>query len=460
MMKLLRGKSLQMRLATRLGALFLVATLGLMAAFFYLSYSLVETLSRQDLFDLADELAEGIRRDGIDVDVDDLIEDSLLNQFTRYAVFDGRERVLVASDDAFVEAVLALNPDFGNTSLLSLTLAHASGDTLPGAADNQMQAYQGLITTERSERGRVTVAVAEPERSERARMAALVRDMIVRATWLIPLLIALTLLVGVMAIRSGLQPLRRTAQETASITPESLSHRLDTNDLPAEVFPLVSAVNDALDRLEAGFELQRRFTANAAHELRTPLAIISAAVDGIDDSPALIAVRDDIARMSRLVEQLLHVARLDSQVIHASEPVDLLQVACRVVEQMAPIAIARGHSIGLDEQAVSTVIQGNALAIEDALRNLVENAIVHGSAHNTIDIHVARSGAVSVCDRGPGIQPDDQPRLFDRFWRGRQAAGTGAGLGLSIVQEVMRQHGGSVTMSANAHGGSSFTLQF
>src|SRR5690606_21038817 len=137
-------------------------------------------------------------------------------------------------------------------------------------------------------------------------------DILYKAAWFVPVFIILSLLVGVLAIRSGLQPLRRTAQEAASIQPEAISARLGTIDLPREVYPLVTAVNSALDRLEAGFEQQRRFTANAAHELRTPLAIITGAIEGMSDNDKVYKLRQDVARMNRLVEQLLHVARLDS----------------------------------------------------------------------------------------------------------------------------------------------------
>lgn len=445
----LQARSLQMRLAVRLGALFMGASVVLMSAFIYLSYTLVESLSRQDLLDLSEELADGIKRDDIDIDVDELIADSLLNQFTRYAVFNENRQLLVSNDQAFVDAVLETQPDFEGTSLFSIDLMQP--DSRP---------YQGLIATQSSDRGPVIVVVAEPQNNERERLAVIARDVMIQAAWLVPFLIALTVLVGVMAIRSGLEPVRRTAKEAELITPATLSARLTTKDLPGELMPVVGAVNYALDRLEAGFELQRRFTANAAHELRTPLAIISSAIDGMGNDEATSAIRKDIARMNRLVEQLLHVARLDSKDIDMHSAVDLVQIARQVLEQLAPVAIVKGHSIGLVDGPDAVRVQGNAHAIEDAVRNLVENAIVHGTPANIIDLQVRDCGAISVCDQGPGVSETDKSRVFDRFWRGKQAVGHGAGLGLSIVQSIIKQHGGTVRIESNTQGGSCFVLQF
>ncbi|MES3008604.1 MAG: ATP-binding protein [Pseudomonadota bacterium] len=463
-----RSNSLQVRLATRLGALFLLATIILLSVFLYLSYDLTDSLSRRDLFRLAEELAEEIENDGRLDDIEELIARGWLNNDTRYAIFDGEtfdseSKVLASSDTAFVTVVLERDIMSGGTESFRLD----EFGTPP-------QNFLGLVNIERSEAGRVAVVVAEPEQVEQELMNAIMWDVVFKALWIVPLFIFCTLLVGVLAIRGGLQPLRRTALEAASIKPEAISARLGTDNLPREVFPLVYAVNSALDRLEAGFELQRRFTANAAHELRTPLAIITGAIDGMAGNGNLKKLRQDVARMNRLVEQLLHVARLDSLTLKTDEPVDLRKIAHQVLEYMAPLAIAQGQSIELVEADTPVSILGEAHAVEDAIRNLIENAIIHGGSAEditepsteaiSIEVKVHADGSISVCDQGPGIAVEDRERIFDRFWRGKNAACEGAGLGLSIVQEIMQLHGGVVIVRDNDHAGAArgtcVTLRF
>ena len=287
-------------------------------------------------------------------------------------------------------------------------------------------------------------------------------EFIADVAWVIPVFALAVFAAVVWTIRRGLAPLRAASEMAARIAPASTGVRLPVDGLPLEVVPLVEAVNDALDRLERGFIAQRQFTASAAHELRTPLAILTAGLDALDEAPEVAKLRADAARMNRLVEQLLRVARLDALPIDVSSRVDLRATAADAVAYLAPWAIARNRSLAFEDPEASVWVRGNADAISDALRNLVENAVAYAPPGTEATVAVAPDGKLSVLDRGPGIPPQERGRIFERFWRGRSAthASTGTGLGLAIVAEIARAHRAPVEVADVAGGGTCITLHF
>ena len=164
--------------------------------------------------------------------------------------------------------------------------------------------------------------------------------------------------------------------------------------------------------------------------------------------------------MNRLVEQLLRVARLDAVALGTLDTVDLSTVAADVVVYMAPLAISQGRSIAVLGTERPAHVKGNRHAIEDAIRNLVENAVAHAPPSTEVVITVDPAGSISVADHGAGVRPEDRDRIFDRFWRGLGASGSGAGLGLAIVREIMKAHQGRVEVKDNPGGGAVFKLLF
>lgn len=319
--------------------------------------------------------------------------------------------------------------------------------------------YSGVTRLRESAAGPVMISVAVIEGAD-AFIHAVLEEFLFDVAWIIPIVLGLTLLIAVVALRRGLRPLYDLSNAAARIGPRDAGIRLPVDGLPSELLPLAQAFNQALTRLDEGIGLLRRFTANAAHELRTPLAVLTVEIERLEHNGRLARLREDVERMNRLVDQLLQVARLDNVALDISQNVDLNRVAAEVVGQLAPLAIADGKTVGLTEAPEPVIVQGNTQTIADALRNLVENAIGHTAAKTEVEVTVHACGRIAVADRGPGVPPESRDRIFERFWRGDRNERAGAGLGLAIVREIMHAHHGEVTVENSSRGGALFTLIF
>ena len=273
----------------------------------------------------------------------------------------------------------------------------------------------------------------------------------------VPMLLALMVAL-VVTLRGALRPLDRLMHYARSITPAQTGVRLPTEDLPRELLTTVDAINGALDRLDRGFQSQRDFLADAAHELRTPLAILAAHLDTIGADSRTAMLRADVDRMTRLVNQLLLVAQLEALTIRPDEKADLSEVATELAVLLAPLAIKSGRSVAVLNADHPVVVRGNRDALYQALRNLAENALKFTPPDTEIEIEVDRNGSVSVSDRGPGIPEAQRSQLFRRFWRADRRQSGGAGLGLAIAHRIATAHAGQLTVSDNPGGGARFTL--
>ncbi|WP_018267998.1 HAMP domain-containing sensor histidine kinase [Methylosinus sp. LW4] len=265
------------------------------------------------------------------------------------------------------------------------------------------------------------------------------------------------------AVRHGLAPLRDMAAEAARIDMDSLEQRLPDAKTPAEVRPLVVAFNQALERLDAGAARLRRFTANAAHELRTPVAILTARLDAPKQPSFLVDLQGDAHRIRNIVEQLLATTRLSDSPARMDETVDLVASSRRVAADALLLAVQRGRQIEFEAPDSAVLVRGNRAAIESVLSNLVDNALRAEPEGGSVIVRVgadAGDGAVvAVIDHGEGIAEADRALIFEPFWR-KSEAPPGTGLGLAIAKEVMTRLGGRIMVGDTEGGGATFTLAF
>lgn len=274
----------------------------------------------------------------------------------------------------------------------------------------------------------------------------------------IPILLIL-LATDIIIFRRAIIPLLRASEEAKNIGPARTDIRLPVERIPAEILPLVVAVNQAFDRLEEGFRVQRQFTADAAHELRTPLAILRTRIDTLGDRTQATDLHRDIEGMSRIVGQLLEIAELDTLIVDPSETADLQNVCSEVIGSIAPLALSEQKDIALKGAAGAVMVKGNAEMLRRAIRNLAENAIRYTARGTAVEIVVENDGSVRVSDQGPGIPESERELIFQRFWRSDRRRSDGAGLGLSIVRGVVDDHGGTITVESGLAGGTQFTMR-
>lgn len=305
--------------------------------------------------------------------------------------------------------------------------------------------------------GRWRVAVAQSREQAEAFAGSLLTEFLSTGLILLALIGATAVAIAMATVQRGLAPLRRASVAAARVEPAHPGVRLPEDGLPGEVAPLVSAVNQALARLEAALLAQRRFVGDAAHTLRTPLAVLTARLDALPDAPETSALRRDADRMTRLIDQMLQMARLDGTPLDVTRPVDLHAVAVEAISALAPLAMQRRIELALVEQPVRAT--GDHAALVIALTNLIENALNHAPPASLIEVAIEPPARLSVLDRGPGVPEAERELIFERFGRGRAAQASGPGLGLAIVAGIAAAHRGSVQAMGRDGGGSVFVLE-
>jgi len=268
-----------------------------------------------------------------------------------------------------------------------------------------------------------------------------------------------------------LAPIGRITAVAREIQATDLSRRIELYGPDDELKQLADTFDAMLARLDAAFAAQQQFVADASHELRNPLAIIRTNVevaladpnaDPEDLRQAIIVVKRASDRMARMVDDLLALARRQAPAVH-NEPVDLGVAVAEASEEFVALAETRG--IVLDRAiAPEVTVTGDRDALKRAVANLLENAVRLAPAGSRVRLAVGSERGmawVAVSDEGPGIRPEDQPKVFDRFWRAdkaRSRADGGTGLGLAIVKQIAESHGGEVQLQSRVGVGSTFAI--
>jgi signal transduction histidine kinase len=255
------------------------------------------------------------------------------------------------------------------------------------------------------------------------------------------------------------RPMRRLAADAALVAPGTLQMRLDESGLGLELQELARAVNAALARIEQGVTRQRLYAANAAHELRTPIAILGLHVDQLEPTELRSRLQSDVSRIRTLVEQLVTVARLGQNHVAMNEPIDLVALLRDVVADRAPIAIREARELEFAADVPAFIVSGNRQALFSAFANIVDNAIRAEPAGGTIIVTLRADGQVLVSDHGSGIAVENRTHIFEPFWRGASTQG-GAGLGLAIVKEIADRHRVALDIIDTKGGGATFRLRF
>ncbi|GAB3435046.1 ATP-binding protein [Massilia solisilvae] len=312
-----------------------------------------------------------------------------------------------------------------------------------------------------------TVQVAQ-DLSVRSNMA---RNLALRTLGPIAVMMPILMLVVWWVISGSLEPVDRVRSQVASRQADDLSP-VSENGLPDEVQPLVRELNLLFSRVRTAFDAQQHFVADAAHELRTPLAALKLQAQSLEraDNPearkvAVARLTAGIDRATRLVEQLLVLARQEASATAGAirQDVDLAELARRSVADLAAAAQAKGVDLGV-QRADAVRVQGQPDALTILLRNLVENAVKYTPQGGTVDISVRgeSGGAVLVVeDSGPGIAPEERERVFDRFYRIAGSEAQGSGLGLAIIKSIAERHGARLELGQSERlGGLAATVTF
>jgi two-component system sensor histidine kinase TctE len=316
---------------------------------------------------------------------------------------------------------------------------------------------------------RVVVQVGETLNKRQRLSNEIIAGIIIPQFFLFPVVA----LLAWFGLQRGTQPLERLRQRLLGRRPGDLSP-IDVREVPEEVAPLIEAFNGVMERLSTTMRAQERFIADAAHQMRTPLAGLRTQLefalrqkDPADLRASLERIRSSVERATRMISQLLSLARSQSETPPKFEPVDLNALAREVTQEWVEQALAKRIDLGFEGAPGPAMVEGSRLLLHELLNNLVDNAVRYTPPGGRVTARVAVDNStrevvtVEIEDDGVGIGESDRELIFERFYRAAGNEATGTGLGLPIVRSIAAQHRASVQVRPNpAERGSVFTVIF
>jgi two-component system sensor histidine kinase TctE len=405
-----------------------------------------------DLKELASVALENNRK----IDPSDSLSFSLLIRDARdqryFAIYDA-SGTLLAGDRRLTRIGTGFSSDkhamFGNLTLDGRKLRRAAIKAIKGSQED-LPGFEIQVAETTVRRDRLTLH--------------LLRGVLVPQAFVLLLSIPLIW----FGVSRGLRPLEELRRRITHRSAQDLD-AIPLDDAPRELLPVVGALNDLLSRVGAGQTEQRRFTADAAHQIKTPLAVLTAEIDlALSDTtcpcarPTLDRLEKATSRLAHLVSQLLALAHSEANESKTHVLFDLSELAREVTGEFVAAAASRRIDLGFEGIDQAIPVRGNVILVKEALKNLVDNALKFTPEGGTVTTSVRASPPVfAVADSGPGIPEAELPLIFRRFHRAPDSSTTeGSGLGLAIVQEVARKHGAVVTAGKSELGGALFEFVF
>ncbi|MFA5119728.1 sensor histidine kinase [Zavarzinia sp.] len=446
-------RSLSSQITRSLVAASVIALAGIIVGFTVSGYADRRNQVTESLHRLASDLADAltVTPDGhltVDPSVSTWRVSRAANPDIAYIVLDPQNDELMLGSDSELASQL------GNAWL------HEWRESLFTVATPSGREIEGVATTMSVEDRPVRVIVGRLSRPAVDLLAWLGDEILGEILPSVLPALAASLVFVWLAVRQATTPIAETVQALRHLDPTRGETRLDVQAVPREIRPLVTAVNDAMARSAAAFDHERRFLADAAHELKTPVAVLRARIDGMTPGETRDRLAADVDRVGRLIERLLSSARFDSGAIRR-QLFDLAMTTRSVVAELAPMVIAAGREIAYDGTDGALPFGGDEAGIAEALRNMISNALRFAPVGSTIEIAL-ESGVdtvvLEVRDRGPGLptgQPDD---LFSPFVTTAPSGSGHAGLGLATVAAVARRHNGRCDALNREGGGAIFRM--